>query len=185
MTDLLVRFMLLLNAQWAGLVTWNLIQAAYDPALVQEALGRIEVDVITASEIDAVATLARIGERIKAVHGEGAGDACLLCKPIAIIGGSPASVSETRLLDGSVATKLRKHGYTNLRAEGQSGPFARQIGTDTSEDDGMKPTCHDAHRVASARAARLRSPVSPTLKMRNSLQRSASFPVVAHPESAC
>lgn len=120
-TDLLLRFMLILNAN-GRLGHLGLIQVAYDQ-LVQDAFGRIEVDVITASPIDE-ATLARIGERIKAAMGK---DPVLhpSTSP-AIIGGIQLRIGD-ELLDGSVATKLRKMG-TNLREKG-SRTIRSSIGT--------------------------------------------------------
>jgi len=120
-TDLLLRFMLVLNAN-GRLGHLELIQVAYDQ-LVQDAFGRIEVDVITASPIDEAA-LARIGERIKAALGK---DPVLhpSTNP-AIIGGVQLRIGD-ELLDGSVATKLRKMG-ANLRENG-SRTIRASIGT--------------------------------------------------------
>ena len=120
-TDLLLRFMLVLNAN-GRLGHLELIQVAYDQ-LVQEAFGRIEVDVITASPIDEAA-LARIGERIKSAMGKGP-----VLHPStnpAIIGGVQLRIGD-ELLDGSVATKLRRMG-TNLREKG-SRTIRSSIGT--------------------------------------------------------
>ena len=66
-TDLLLRFMLVLNAN-DRLGHFDSIQAAYDQ-MVQDAFGRIEVDVIAAITLDD-ATLARISERIKTALGK-------------------------------------------------------------------------------------------------------------------
>ena len=81
------------------------IQAAFDQQ-VQEAFGRIEVDVITASEIDEAAKN-RIGERIQQALGK---------EPVmhsytdpSIIGGIRLRIGD-ELIDGSVATRLRRMG---------------------------------------------------------------------------
>jgi F-type H+-transporting ATPase subunit delta len=110
-TDLLLRFMLVLNAN-ERLGHFDSIQAAYDQ-MVQDAFGRIEVDVITAIKLDE-ATLARISERIQAALGK---------EPVlhpsideSIIGGLQLRIGD-RLMDGSVATRLRRLG-DQLRKNG-------------------------------------------------------------------
>lgn len=110
-TDLLLRFMLVLNAN-DRLGHFDSIQAAYDQ-MVQDAFGRIEVDVIAAITLDD-ATLARISERIKTALGK---------EPVlhpsvdeSIIGGLQLRIGD-RLLDGSVATRLRRLG-DQLRVNG-------------------------------------------------------------------
>jgi F-type H+-transporting ATPase subunit delta len=110
-TDLVVRFLIILN-QNGRLGHLESIQAAYDQQ-VQEALGRIEVDVITALEIDAEAR-DRIGERIKQALGK---------EPVmhtytdpSIIGGVRLRIGD-EMIDGSVATRLRRMG-TALQQNG-------------------------------------------------------------------
>ena len=110
-TDLLLRFMLVLNAN-DRLGHFDGIQAAYDQ-MVQDAFGRIEVDVITAIKLDE-GTLARISERIQAALGK---------EPVlhpsideSIIGGLQLRIGD-RLMDGSVATRLRRLG-DQLRQNG-------------------------------------------------------------------
>ncbi len=110
-TDLVVRFLIILNRN-GRLGHLESIQAAYDQQ-VQEAFGRIEVDVITASEIDAEARN-RIGERIKQALGK---------EPVmhaytdpSIIGGVRLRIGD-EMIDGSVATRLRRMG-TALQQNG-------------------------------------------------------------------
>ena len=110
-TDLLLRFMLVLNAN-DRLGHFDCIQASYDQ-MVQDTFGRVEVDVVTAIELDE-ATLARIGERLQKALGK---------EPIlhasideSIIGGLQLRVGD-RLMDGSVATRLRRLGE-QLRKQG-------------------------------------------------------------------
>jgi len=110
-TDLVVRFLIILNRN-GRLAHLESIQAAYDQQ-VQEAFGRIEVDVITASEIDAEARN-RIGERIKQALGK---------EPVmhaytdpSIIGGVRLRIGD-EMIDGSVATRLRRMG-TALQQRG-------------------------------------------------------------------
>ncbi|MDG2200726.1 MAG: ATP synthase F1 subunit delta [Phycisphaerales bacterium] len=113
-TDLVVRFLIILNRN-GRLGHLESIQAAYDQQ-VQEAFGRIEVDVITASEIDAEARN-RIGERIKQALGK---------EPVmhaytdpSIIGGVRLRIGD-EMIDGSVATRLRRMG-TALQQNGSQG----------------------------------------------------------------
>ena len=110
-TDLVVRVLIILNPN-GRLAHLESIQAAYDQQ-VQEAFGRIEVDVITASEIDAEARN-RIGERIKQALGK---------EPVmhaytdpSIIGGVRLRIGD-EMIDGSVATRLRRMG-TALQQRG-------------------------------------------------------------------
>ncbi|MEE2719041.1 MAG: ATP synthase F1 subunit delta [Planctomycetota bacterium] len=117
-SELVVRFLVILNRN-GRLGHLDPIQAAYDQK-VQEAFGRIEVDVITASEIDEAAK-ARIGERIKQALGK---------DPVmhsytdpSIIGGVRLRIGD-EMIDGSVATRLRRmgaalqqHGGNNIRSQ--------------------------------------------------------------------
>jgi len=110
-TDLVVRFLIILNRK-SRLAHLESIQAAYDQQ-VQEAFGRIEVDVITASEID-IDARNRIGERIKQALGK---------EPVmhaytdpSIIGGVRLRIGD-EMIDGSVATRLRRMG-TALQQNG-------------------------------------------------------------------
>lgn len=120
-TDLMLRFLLILNAN-GRLGHIGPIHVAYD-RLVQAAFGRVEVDVITASPMDETA-LARIGERIKSVLGK---DPVLhQATDPSIIGGIKLRIGD-ELLDGSVATKLRRMG-TALRDRG-SHTIRSSIGT--------------------------------------------------------
>ena len=103
-SELTVRFLVILNRN-GRLGHLDSIQIALDQ-LVQEAFGRIEVDVITASEIDEAAKN-RIGERIKQALGK---------EPVmhsytdpSIIGGVRLRIGD-ELIDGSVATRLRRMG---------------------------------------------------------------------------
>lgn len=101
-TDLVLRFILILNRN-GRLGHLDSIQAAFDQ-MVQDAHGRIEVDVITASQIDE-AQKARISDRIKEAIGK---------EPIlhaytepGIIGGVRLRIGD-EMIDGSVATRLRR-----------------------------------------------------------------------------
>jgi len=101
-TDLTLRFLLVVN-QKGRLGHLESINTAYDQ-LVQAAHDRIEVDVITAHAIDA-GEQAAIAARIKTAIGK---------EPVlhpytepGMIGGLKLRIGD-RLIDGSVATRLRR-----------------------------------------------------------------------------
>jgi F-type H+-transporting ATPase subunit delta len=103
-TDLTLRFLLVLNTK-GRLDRLESIGTAFDQ-LVQEAFGRVEVDVITPVAIDATA-LDSIKEKIQSVLGK---------EPVIypyvderILGGLKLKIGD-RLIDGSLQTKLRKLG---------------------------------------------------------------------------
>ena len=101
-TDLALRFLLVLNNK-GRLDRLESIEIAFDQ-LVQEAFGRIEVDVITPVAIDAE-LIATIKEKISTVLGK---------EPIlhpyvdeSLLGGIKLRIGD-QLIDGSVQTRLRK-----------------------------------------------------------------------------
>ena len=101
-TDLMLRFLLVLNNK-GRLDRLESIEIAFDQ-LVQEAFGRIEVDVITPVAIDAE-LIATIKEKISTVLGK---------EPIlhpyvdeSLLGGIKLRIGD-QLIDGSVQTRLRK-----------------------------------------------------------------------------
>ena len=101
-TDLMLRFLLVLNNK-GRLDRLESIETAFDQ-LVQEAFGRIEVDVITPVAIDAE-LIATIKEKISTVLGK---------EPIlhpyvdeSLLGGIKLRIGD-QLIDGSVQTRLRK-----------------------------------------------------------------------------
>ena len=101
-TDLALRFLLVLNNK-GRLDRLESIETAFDQ-LVQEAFGRIEVDVITPVAIDAE-LIATIKEKISTVLGK---------EPIlhpyvdeSLLGGIKLRIGD-QLIDGSVQTRLRK-----------------------------------------------------------------------------
>jgi F-type H+-transporting ATPase subunit delta len=101
-TDLALRFLLVLNNK-GRLDRLESIKTAYDQ-LVQEAFGRVEVDVITPVPIDAE-SLAMIKGKISTVLGK---------EPVLhpyvdkkILGGIKLRIGD-QLIDGSVQTRLRK-----------------------------------------------------------------------------
>ena len=101
-TDLALRFLLVLNNK-GRLDRLESIKTAYDQ-LVQEAFGRVEVDVITPVPID-VESLAMIKGKISTVLGK---------EPVLhpyvdkkILGGIKLRIGD-QLIDGSVQTRLRK-----------------------------------------------------------------------------
>ena len=101
-TDLTLRFLLVLNNK-GRLNRLESIETAFDQ-LVQEAFGRIEVDVITPVAIDAE-LIATIKEKISTVLGK---------EPIlhpyvdeSLLGGIKLRIGD-QLIDGSVQTRLRK-----------------------------------------------------------------------------
>jgi F-type H+-transporting ATPase subunit delta len=101
-TDLVLRFLLVLNNK-GRLDRLESIETAFDQ-LVQEAFGRIEVDVITPVAIDAE-LIAAIKEKISTVLGK---------EPVlhpyvdeSLLGGIKLRIGD-QLIDGSVQTRLRK-----------------------------------------------------------------------------
>lgn len=117
-TDLTLRFLLVLNIK-GRLGHLEPINAAYDQ-LVQEAYGRIEVDVFTPAPLGDQ-QLQLIGERIEAALGK---------EPVlhrytdrSMIGGLKLRIGD-QLIDGSVATRLRKLRQ-NLMSSGPSAVRAR------------------------------------------------------------
>lgn len=115
-TDLFLRFILVLNDK-GRLQKLNGIATAFDQ-LVQEAFGKIEVDVYTAAPLDRQ-QLDSIRQRIqKAMNKEP------VLHPYtepAMIGGVKLRIGD-RLIDGSVASRLRRmkqglhaHGGSRLR----------------------------------------------------------------------
>ncbi len=101
-TDLTLRFLLVLNNK-GRLDRLESIETAFDQ-LLQEAFGRVEVDVITPVAIDAE-SMATIKEKIASVLGK---------EPVlhpyidtSILGGVKLRIGD-QLIDGSVQTRLRK-----------------------------------------------------------------------------
>ena len=101
-TDLTLKFLLVLNNK-GRLDRIESIETAFDQ-LVQEAFGRIEVDVITPVAIDAE-LIATIKEKISTVLGK---------EPVlhpyvdeSLLGGIKLRIGD-QLIDGSVQTRLRK-----------------------------------------------------------------------------
>ena len=103
-SDLVLRFLLVANEK-GRLGHLDQITGAYD-ALVQEAHGRVEVDVITASDANVGAALIEsVKARVQEVLGK---------EPIlhhytdpSMIGGIKLRIGD-QLVDGSVATRLRR-----------------------------------------------------------------------------
>ncbi len=101
-TDLMVRFLLILNSK-GRLNHLEAIANAFD-RLEQEAFGRVEVDVYTAAPV-AADQLSSLRERIKAALGR---DPVLHSyTEAAMLGGIKLRVGD-QLIDGSVANKLRR-----------------------------------------------------------------------------
>ena len=101
-TDLTLKFLLVLNNK-GRLDRLESIETAFDQ-LVQEAFGRIEVDVITPVAID-TELMATIKEKISTVIGK---------EPVlhpyvdeSLLGGIKLRIGD-QLIDGSVQTRLRK-----------------------------------------------------------------------------
>lgn len=110
-TDLVLRFMLVLNTN-GRLDRFETIQTAFDQ-LVQEAWGRVEVDVWTASPMHED-TRSMLATRLHEILGK---------EPVLhpwvddrIIGGVRIRIGD-QLIDGSVAARLRQFERT-LRTEG-------------------------------------------------------------------
>ncbi|MDG2291506.1 MAG: ATP synthase F1 subunit delta [Phycisphaerales bacterium] len=119
-TDLMLRFMLVLNSN-GRLNHFDPIQMAYD-LMVQDAFDRVEVDVVTAMPLDESA-LARVKDSIQQALGK---DPVLHPSVDAsILGGIQIRVGD-QLMDGSVATRLRRLGH-RLREQG-----SHNIRTDSS-----------------------------------------------------
>lgn len=119
-SDMLLRFLLVANEK-GRLGHLDQIAGAYD-ALVQEAHGRIEVDVMTASDENVGQDLIEaVKKRVQDVLGK---------EPVlhhysdpSMIGGIKLRIGD-QLVDGSVATRLRRmkeeilgEGATGVRAE--------------------------------------------------------------------
>jgi F-type H+-transporting ATPase subunit delta len=103
-TDLTLRFMLVLNMK-GRLNHLESIEIAFDQ-LVQEAFGRVEVDVITPAAID-TESMEMIKEKISTILGK---------EPVlhpyvdeSILGGIKFRIGD-QLIDGSLHTRLRKLG---------------------------------------------------------------------------
>jgi F-type H+-transporting ATPase subunit delta len=111
-TDLMLRFLMVLNDK-GRLSKLESMAAAYDH-LVQEAFGRIEVDVITAAPIGPEAQRA-VQERVqKALNRE---PVLHLYTDPRMIGGVKLRIGD-QLIDGSVETQLRKMKAGLLRSGG-------------------------------------------------------------------
>ncbi len=129
-TDLLLRFMLVLNAR-GRLGHLEPIGEAYD-RIVNEAFGRIEVDVYTPAPLDA-SGLESLKKRVGAALGK---------EPVfyarvdpAMIGGLRLRVGD-QLIDGSVAGGLRRLRQTLL---GGASPKLRERLDRIIDDKGGKP----------------------------------------------
>ena len=101
-SDLTLRFMLVLNNK-ARLNHLDMITTAYDQ-LVQDAFGKVEVDVFTPTPIDAP-SIQVIKDKMSQILGK---------EPVmhpyvepSMIGGIKLQIGD-QLIDGSVATKLRR-----------------------------------------------------------------------------
>ena len=117
-SDLVLRFMLVLNGK-GRLGEFAAMNAAYDQ-LVNERMGRVEVDVMTVDGSLAPDQLALLGEKVKAKLGQ---------EPVfhqyadeSLIGGLVLRVGD-QLIDGSVRGQLRRmreellaSGSTRVRA---------------------------------------------------------------------
>ena len=103
-TDLTLRFLLVLNSK-GRLDRLESIEVAFDQ-LVQEAFGRVEVDVITPVAIDA-----ELMETIKNSVSNAVGKELVLHPYVdkSILGGVKLRIGD-QLIDGSVQTRLRKLG---------------------------------------------------------------------------
>lgn len=110
-TDLTLRFLLVLNNK-GRLDRLESIEVAFDQ-LVQEAFGRVEVDVITPVAIDA-----GMLETIKDSISNAVGKDPVLHPYVdkSILGGVKLRIGD-QLIDGSVQTRLRKLGE-NLKIRG-------------------------------------------------------------------
>ena len=107
-TDLTLRFLLVLNAK-GRLGHLEAINTAFDQ-LVQDAFGRIEVDVITAAAMDD-ASLDRVRDRIRTALGK---------EPVlhryvdaSMLGGIKLRIGD-QLIDGSVARALQRMRHDML-----------------------------------------------------------------------
>ena len=101
-TDLTLKFLLVLNNK-GRLDRLESIETAFDQ-LVQEAFGRIEVDVITPVAIDAE-LMATIKEKISTVFGKEPDLHPYVDE--SLLGGIKLRIGN-QLIDGSVQTRLRK-----------------------------------------------------------------------------
>jgi F-type H+-transporting ATPase subunit delta len=114
-TDLTLRFLLVLNEK-GRLGHLETISDAYDQ-LVHAAFGRVEVDVFTAAPLGA-GQLDSIRSRIGAILGK---------EPVlytyadpAMIGGLKLRIGD-QLIDGSVASRLRRIKHSLLASGGHDG----------------------------------------------------------------
>ena len=112
-TDLLLRFLLVVNDK-GRLGHLEAIAASFDQ-IVQEAHGRVEVDVFTAAPIDGE-QLGVIKDRIKTALGKET--ALHPYTDASMIGGIKLRIGD-QLIDGSVATSLRRMKQS-LLASGSS-----------------------------------------------------------------
>lgn len=129
-TDLLLRFMLVLNAR-GRLGHLEPIGEAYD-RIVNEAFGRIEVDVYTPAPLDA-SGLESLKKRVGAALGK---EPVLYARvDPAMIGGLRLRVGD-QLIDGSVAGGLRRLRRTLL---GGGSPKLRERLDRIIDDKGGKP----------------------------------------------
>lgn len=110
-SDLTQRFLLVLNDK-GRLAHLEAINAAYD-ALVQEAYGRVEVDVFTAAPLGGEA-VESIAARIRSALGK---DPVLHAyTDESMIGGLKLRIGD-QLIDGSVATRLRRMKQSLLTSD--------------------------------------------------------------------
>jgi F-type H+-transporting ATPase subunit delta len=111
-TDLTLRFLLVLNAK-GRLGHLEAINAAFDQ-LVQDAFGRIEVDVITAAPIDDAAL-----ETVRSRIGAAMGKEPVLHRYVdpGMIGGIKLRIGD-QLIDGSIARSLHRLRHEILSTGG-------------------------------------------------------------------
>ncbi|MDX2131653.1 MAG: ATP synthase F1 subunit delta [Planctomycetota bacterium] len=117
-TDLTLNFLLVLNAK-KRIGALPAFVEGFD-SLVQQRLGRVEVDVFTAERLDA-ASLASLRERL-----QGALSREVVLHPYIdpqMIGGVKLRIGD-QLIDGSIATKLRRL-KDQLATDGAAGVRAR------------------------------------------------------------
>ena len=126
-TDLMLRFLLVLNSK-GRLNHLQQIATAYDQ-LVQEAMGRVEVDVFTPVAIDAD-SIRSIKSKVQELLGK---------EPVlhsyvepAMLGGVKLRIGD-QLIDGSVQTKLRRLSEAIQR--GGSTAIREQIDTYLEENN--------------------------------------------------
>ncbi len=114
LTDLVLRFLIVLN-QKGRLGHLESISTAYD-ALLQEAFGRVEVDVFTAQPMAAADM-----EGIKVQMASALGKEPVLHPYVdkAMLGGIKLRIGD-QLIDGSVSTRLRRLGEDLTKRGGSS-----------------------------------------------------------------